>query len=240
MNIEIISTFSSKDYTYYGQQFLLSLEKFLDETIDVTLYLDDCNIHHSNRFCRKYLNTIKDLTLFKQKHINYVPTAWHTDVVKFSHKSYVICDAVEKTNNDIIIWLDADTIALQNITKKYLLDKISNNHYCSLIDRPKCAETGFLAFNLNHNDTRKVIAEFKEYYDKDLIFQIPEQHDAYVFSHVVRQYAKTKDVFPFDLCSTVEIKKHHFNDIFENYFIHLKGKRKNNPIKYMKKALKNT
>ena len=64
--------------------------------------------------------------------------------------------AVENIDSEWIIWLDADTEAIENIDINYLSKFMPFGYVSSYLGRPgRYTETGWLAWNMNHPDSMR-------------------------------------------------------------------------------------
>ena len=109
--IGIVSTFSDKGYSEYAHLLVNGLKTHLDKKIKVFLYIDTVKFKVSENISRISLEpSVPNLTKFKQRHADKIPTSFFNDGVRFSHKSYAIWHAAKNSNVDKLFWLDADTV----------------------------------------------------------------------------------------------------------------------------------
>ena len=123
--ITILTTFSDKGYEVYAKHCISSLQRFLAGDIEMIVYTDTPRDFNKPNWINKILEKeVPELTEFKKRNsYRTVPEGtkgfiW--DGVRFSHKSYAWCHAGLNTDSDIVIWLDADTEAIENIDINYL------------------------------------------------------------------------------------------------------------------------
>ena len=176
--ITILTTFSDKGYDVYAKHCVSSLQRFLSDDVEMIVYTDTPRSFDKPNWINKILESeVPDLTAFKKRNsYRVVPEGtkgfiW--DGVRFSHKSYAWCHAGLNTDSDIVIWLDADTEAIENIDINYLSKFMPFGYVSSYLGRPgRYTETGWLAWNMNHPDSKRFFQRFKQYYDEDLIYNL--------------------------------------------------------------------
>jgi hypothetical protein len=236
MKIGIVSTFSDKGYYEYANHFVSSLNKNLDKQVSVFLYIDG----NKKLFKRnKNINIINlekavpELTQFKSRNKNKPVNSFINDGVRFSHKSYAIWHAAMHSGVDLLIWLDADTELLKHVSAEYLKTFLPNEYFTSYLGRHSYSETGFIAFDLRNFHTKEFFDIFKNYYDSDRIYTLPAFTDCHVFD-ATRTELETSGKIKGHNLTPVEVKQ-PFNHVFDGYMIHLKGDRKDNRAKHIRK-----
>lgn len=105
------------------------------------------------------------------------PYTYKYDACKFAHKSYAIIDALETAETRRVYWLDADVQFLQTLDGDKLYNLVRGFYSAYLGRKGFHTETGFLAFDTSHEAHPEFVRIFREYYDKDLIFNLSEWHD---------------------------------------------------------------
>jgi hypothetical protein len=150
------------------------------------------------------------------------------DAVRFAHKVYAVTHAGRTLTEDVMFWMDADTITFERIPPSFLDRLLPDENYLCYLGRPKkdYTECGFVGYNLRHRANEAFMARFQQYYDEDLIFDESEWHDAYIFDIVRREFEESGAVENRSLTPT-HVGSHAFiNSELGNYMDHLKGKRK--------------
>ena len=148
----------------------------------------------------------------------------HT-VCRFSWKVQAQIHAIRNSTADYVIWLDADVVQTQPITDDQIMMLLPGaDHVATFLDRQprKYAETGWIAYNLHHAQTRPFINAVEEIYLSQRIFDLEQWHDAFVWDHV-RQQTQTP--------MRSLLHNNHTNDPFAHsdlaqHFQHHKGPRK--------------
>jgi len=60
------------------------------------------------------------------------------------------------------------------------------------LGRPNYSECGFLYFNLKHKDTKDYAKYMQELYDKDIIYNLEEQHDSFIWDYARMKFEKER------------------------------------------------
>jgi hypothetical protein len=238
MKIGIVSTFSDKGYQEYGQFFIESCKKHINKDIEIFLYIDTVSIVPTENM--KVLNlepSCPDLVKFKERNKDKAGKSWMWDAVRFSHKTYATFHAAETYNVDYLIWLDSDTEIYNDISKEYLLTFLPKGTFVGYLGRDGTSETGFLIFDMHHPHAKDFFNRYKEFYNNDEVYTIPEWHDAYVFDHVRKELEAKNLITSFNI-SLPGVKKNHFNSTFDGYMIHYKGDEKSQRNEKIAKKLR--
>ena len=125
----VVTTFNQNGYNVYANKFIKSFNDKVDKRIPLVVYAEDCQPVGDDRtliFDAK--QTLVKLNNFKSKWAN-VPKAngkcppeikarrprdWHKefkwDAVRFANKVYAVFDAYYQNKEDLIVWMDADTV----------------------------------------------------------------------------------------------------------------------------------
>jgi hypothetical protein len=237
MKIKIISTFSDNGYEEYGKHFVESCKKFVSRDIDICLYIDNINLQSENNITILNLEeSAPNLTKFKERNKEKTFKDWHHDAVRFSHKTYATFHSVD-TSLDYLIWLDSDTEIYDIITPEYLLNLLPKGNFVGYLGREKVSETGFLIFDMKHPSATDFFDRYQWYYDTDSIYSLPEFHDAYVFDIVRKEFEHSNKIKSYNI-SPPNLKKGHFNVVFDGYMIHYKGDDKSQRDIKIAKALR--
>lgn len=227
MKILVVSTFSDAGYTEYGKNLIESCKKYLDQNIELHLYIDDVYIENTkNLKTLRLADSIPELTDFKNRNghrTGFKDFRW--DGVRFSYKSYVMCHAAKNNDVDILIWLDADTEIINHIDQTYLLNFFDPNIFVGFLGRKGAPETGFLIFNMRDPNAKTFFNKFEWYYNSDEIYNLDQYHDAWVFQELKNEFVnqgliKAKNITPDG------VQKHPFNATFKDHMVHFKGEAK--------------
>lgn len=149
------------------------------------------------------------------------------DAVRFAHKTYAIFDAARRTDADVLIWIDADTRFFAPVTMQELDILAPAGSAASCLRRRNYSECGFVAYNLRHPETVRLLAEFEAMYTQDLLFAEREFHDSYLFD-VVRKRAQARGAHIHDIADGIGWQTSHvlINSRLGAFMDHMKGDRK--------------
>ncbi len=210
MNFSVVTTFHQQGYDQYGKRMIETFIKNWPTEVKLYVYAEDCKVFESapNLVVADLHQSSQDLVTFKNKWRG-VPKAngdvsadpvrsrrkdagkgfkWHA--IRFAHKVYAIFDCAKKTDSDILIWMDADTICHSPISLSDLQKMIpTNKDLCFLGRKGKYSECGLYSLNLRSESTQNFLKEFQRFYDEaeNGIFTLEEWHDSYVFDAVRRR-----------------------------------------------------
>jgi hypothetical protein len=239
MKIGIVSTFSDKGYHEYAKHFVSSLNKNLDDQVSVFLYIDGNKKlfkRNDNISIINLENAVPELTQFKSRNKDKPVDSFINDGVRFSHKSYAIWHAAMHSGVDILIWLDADTQLIKQVSAEYLQKFLPTGYFTSYLGRDTYSETGFIAFDLRNSHSKEFFDIFKNYYDSDKIYTLQAYTDCHVFDATRNELENLKKITGYNI--SPNMTKSHFNETFKGYMVHFKGGRKNNREKYIRKNKK--
>jgi hypothetical protein len=215
MNFTVVTTFHKEGYELYGKRMIETFLKNWPKEVILIVYAEDCTVVESapNLIVRDLHKESPELVAFKEKWKN-VPKAngdvsadpirsrrkdagkgfkWHA--IRFAHKVYSIFDAARKSNSDILMWMDADTICHSPITIQNLEKMISSKKdLCYLGRKGKYSECGLYSMNLKSSQTWDFLKEFQRVYDEaeNGIFLMEEWHDSFVFDEVRRKFPQLR------------------------------------------------
>ena len=153
--------------------------------------------------------------------------SYRWDAVRFAHKSYALFDAARRTDADVLIWIDADTRFFADVGLAELAVLAPTESAASCLRRPDFTETGFVAYNLRHPETRQLLAEFEAMYTDDLLFAEREYTDSWLFD-VVRERAEARGAHVYDIAEGGGWQASHvlINSRLGAFMDHMKGGRK--------------
>lgn len=87
------------------------------------------------------------------------------------------------------------------------------------------AETGFVLFDNSMEHFNIFLEHYKDFYERDLLFKLPQWHDAYIFTVIAHDMVKEDDLKILNLSG--DLNWHPFvTGILGEYMDHLKGDRK--------------
>ena len=151
-------------------------------------------------------------------------------------------DAYYQNKEDLVVWMDADTVCHSPITYEKFESFFKPRTWLSYLGRAhKWPECGFYGIRKSVAGGNEFIAEFKRVYDDadNGIFRMEEWHDSFVFNEVLKgmrhQYPDINDLSG----HLVKGEGHPLiNTELGAYFDHLKGDRKDQGISKRKDLFK--
>lgn len=234
----VVTTFNKSGYDEYGFKCISSYLDYWPDNSKLFVYAEDINIKENHKIKIININDLSNLTEFKNKNKNikelngYKTEEYNFlyDFVKFSHKSFVMFDAIKNLTTDWIIWLDGDTISHSPIDDKFF-SIFDTNALALFLERENMfSETGFLAFNRRHPKILKYLKLAELQYNATMVLNDSYYNSGYTDCHIfdyVRKKMFIDDGVYFKNVSNDLTDKHPFiNSILGNYMDHLKGQRK--------------
>lgn len=209
--IAVVTTFHDKGLKTYAQKMIDTFCQNWPKEVTLHLYPENCNPRvpdHSRIVLTDLSTSVPQLSAFKDRwksvpHANgdiskfprlaarkdsHKPFKW--DAVRFAHKVYTIFHCAKNIDDDVLIWMDADTICHSPITITDLDRMIPETaDLCYLGRDKKYTECGLYSMNLRSTATQNFLAAFQKMYDQAEtgIFTLDEWHDSFVFDAVRNQ-----------------------------------------------------
>jgi hypothetical protein len=194
---EAITTCSVDGWNAYGARMTRAFRHYWPAEVPLTLYTEgDFTpvLASIDAPCRlpQWLFDFKERHRKNGKaHGKMANTAYNFrfDAVRFAHKTAAVIDAAERSERDLLIWIDADTVTHSQVTIEFLRELAPGAaHVISWLDRQfKYPECGFYILNLRNPETMALIREWKALYTSDLLFHLPEWHDSYVLETLIKK-----------------------------------------------------
>jgi len=213
--ITVVTTFHKEGLDLYGQRFLYSFAKNVDQRIKMLVYAEDCNPVNPNPMQITILDAkevLPKLNAFKERwknvpHANGIPPEeirrkrkdhnkkFKWDAVRFANKVYAVFDACERSK-DWCVWMDADTFVHSNWSYDEFKECLPDTSWITYVGRGKGSQTwpecGFYGLNLNSPICKDFLEEFERVYEdaENGIFLLEEWHDSYVFGDILNTCKK--------------------------------------------------
>lgn len=243
----LVTTFNANGYHLYGKTMIQTFLKHWPKEVRLHVYAEGIQVEESgpNLIVCDLHSSCPDLVAFKQRHdtnlkahgkanLGITPKGkpiglgFRWDAVRFAHKVYSICHAGQTVESDVLIWIDADTRTFADIDINFLESFIPESSYtCYLGRKGKYTECGFVTYNRRHPLHLEFLNLFKNFYDSDRIFELPEWHDSYVWDFV-RKHFENQGMTNTNITENLNIKEGHpfINSPLGQFMDHLKGERK--------------
>lgn len=201
IKIDVVTSFNKSYYERIGKYSITTWLKYWPKEIKMLCYVEDCYLENHERIIQIPLSSL-DLEFH-----NFMNNENYKNRTKtFAKKGYSWVDAVERSNADWLIWLDADLMTKQPITYE-VLEKFCDSNLLSsfmgvwyegkrdetgkdiLFDKPKFgSETCIYFFNLKHPDAKNFARRYKEYYSKGITHNLRRFIDTDVYGACVLEY----------------------------------------------------
>jgi hypothetical protein len=110
------------------------------------------------------------------------------DCLKFGHKVAALTDVASKVGEDLLIMIDADTLAHDTADCEWLYNLFRADTYIAWLHRNRgYPECGFMMFKCWRPEHTRFMSELRTIYESGKIFEEDETHDSYIFQQIVRR-----------------------------------------------------
>lgn len=207
MKIDVITSFDQNYYDTIGQQAVESWIAHWPTEMNITCYLEQCNITPNDRIITIDFDVF-DNSYWELQH----DTSLKSRVKTFAKKAWCFMHAAATSTADRLIWIDADVITQKTITSDFLgsimPDSALSTHLGVTYQEDKrgrpgpwlVPETGFFAVNLLHAKFDKFIAEYRRRYLERDYQDLRRFYDNDVYGAAIT-HCNTE---VFDLCCTLK------------------------------------
>ncbi len=194
----VVTTWNDRIYESHGVNF----DKTYNWPFPRIAYNEDRDMFDIIPECKRFVENARKrgmtdeekLKLRQKNMVSATPKDWHFDVIRFSYKVYAYTHAVL---NDMakrgIMYFDADFVFKDGppVDEKWISDNVHRDHapvsYLSSTGEIM-AESGFVYFNMEHPETRNLVAEIRNCYDSGSVFNMDRWDDGYVLGWVLRDF----------------------------------------------------
>jgi len=246
----VLTTFNHQGLDRYAQRFINTFDKNMPIEVDLILYTERAN--------PKIPKTKRNIVVRNVEHELYntlikfkrtygedprangqgpdgkrldAKKAFKWDAIRFSHKVYAVCDAAKRSDTDVLIWMDADSVVHSPMPISFLNSFVPEDVFmCYAGRKNKYTECGWYSMNLRYANADKFFDEFQRMYDEaeEGIFLEKEWHDSYIYDVVRIDHENTYGTRNKDFSSKIIEKEGHpiINSELGAYIDHLKGDRK--------------
>lgn len=189
MKFDVITSFNETYYNNIGKDCVETWLKYWPAEMSLTCYVEEFELPAQDR--------IKQITFdqLPAEYSEFQKSDERGRVKLFAKKAYSIIHAMNNTDADRIIWVDADVITekplpisvLEKLCKK---DQLATymQVYHEVDDKTfVSAETGFFILNTRHEYFPKFRDRYTEYYNKHLKENLRRFYDGEVFGAVISE-----------------------------------------------------
>jgi hypothetical protein len=212
MKIDVMTSFSKEYYDHVGKHSITSWLEYWPRDIQMLAYVENCELEHNDR-----IKQIDIATLDEEFYGFMRDPEVKSRIKTFAKKGYSWVHAVLTSDADYLIWLDADVMTKQPITREFLEaqcdpdllstfmgvwyeGKRDENGNDIKFEKPLfSSETCVYFFNLKHPEAKSFARRYKEYYTKKITQNLRRFIDTDVFGACVIEFqdrAKFKDINP--------------------------------------------
>jgi hypothetical protein len=248
MKYTVITTFNQRGLAEYGQRMINTFEQYWPSSVDLVIYTENCTpiVKRANTRVLDIFQSSAECTAFVSKHKDnseanggrgpHNQAFWNPkksfrwQAVRFCYKVFAINHALDTTDTDWVIWLDADTHTHSPVSAEWLQSLCPDEYMSCYLGRDNYhSECGWIAYNKHHTNISQFVNGVAAMYTSDAIFNYPEWHDSYIWDRVREQYNQSMfyNLNPFP--NTKGLAKHPFiNSKLGECMDHVKGARKEN------------
>lgn len=159
---------------------------------------------------------------------------FRNNAIKFVHKTFPIWHCYKEQKTDWLIWLDCDALCFKSVDIDFLKSICKENTTVSYLGRKtKYSECGFLAWNLNHPETKRFLEEWEDLYTSGKFIELAETHDSWTFDYVRLKWNRPELFNDLNAISTTD-KNPFGNSLIGSHFWHGKGDNKGVQLKKAK------
>lgn len=160
-------------FQQYGQKLLQTLNEW--STLPVRVYSEDELTTQSWP-----LQQVDGWQSFQDDTAHIKPTSYLYDARRFAHKVYAQLDAFN-SDHRYVVWLDADVVVTAELTEDFLKGLLDGG-FCAFLGRDLTyTETGFLIFDILHDDFPEFHRRYRDLYDNRRLFSLPYWIDCLAF-----------------------------------------------------------
>lgn len=239
MKYSVVTSFSQKGYLQYGRRFVETFNQYWPKEVDLYVYhegsivnnsIKNMNLFVASKDCKEFITRHQDSILVKGRMVNQ-PYKWKSNAVpvgynfrydawKFCRKIFALAHAAENLKEGKLFWVDADVVTFSNVPLN-LLDEVlpEKYHTCYLGRKRSHSECGFVGYNLDTLQGRRLIKDFAELYATDKFLVLEEWHDSYVYDYIRKVVGVTGN----DISAGLYSGHVFINSILGKYMDHIKG-----------------
>ncbi len=187
MTYHFVTSHSPRQYDLYAKDMLDSAERFLPQDGSARLTVYDEESLSRDDGLRRFLKQWADKP-FANGMLKDGTYEYRLQAVRFAFKVFAYthpANTKNLTDDDWLIWLDADTKFTAPVTEEWLRDVCPGGFMGSYIGRTDWdhSECGWIAFSMRYHG-REFLEKMRLMYTQDLLFGLPQWHDSYVFDTV--------------------------------------------------------
>lgn len=213
MKIDVMTSFSKSYYDHIGKHSITSWLEYWPKDVQMLAYVENCELEPNERITQIDIATLDEEFYRFMRDPNV-----KSRIKTFAKKGYSWVHAVENSNADYLIWLDADVMTKQPVTKEFLEQQCNPELLSTFMgvwydgkrdehgnevkfEKPLfSSETCVYFFNLKHPLAKQFARRYKEYYTQKITQNLRRFIDTDVFGACVLEFkekgAKFCDINP--------------------------------------------
>lgn len=199
MKIEVITSFNQEYYNNIGHACVASWLQYWPADYMLTCYVEEFCLPDHPR-----INQI-DFTELGESYRQFQSSDEKGRVKTFAKKAYSVIHAMEHSQADRIIWLDADVLTTSPIPKSVVESLCPDNTLATYMQvyhekdgrEWVSAETGVFVLNTRHIEFTKFAQRYRQYYDEHIKTNLRRFYDGEVFGAVANEFNSSLK----DLCA---------------------------------------
>lgn len=215
MKFSVVTTYAHRHWVEYAQRCVESFRKFWSVDIPLAIY-KDAQLEAQSPWLRP----------FKQRHAHRPTENYRFDAVRFAHKVAAIDLAFDRSDSDVLIWMDADCVTHAPVDGEWLSSLLGDADFGYLRRARKYPECGFMMLRTNDAGSRLIDA-LVDLYVTDKLFELAEWHDSWAIEQVRDALEQKGTLSCVSLSGDAEDTGHPLiNGPLGTRLDHCKGKRK--------------
>jgi hypothetical protein len=246
MKYTVITSFHEEGLKQYGQRMIRTFERHWPTEVDLIVCAENCQpeVTRSNSLVYDLMQVSNNCRAFVERHRNNPlahgqdgpPEVWNPkksfrwNAVRFAYKVFSVALCADNLSSGWMIWLDADSHTHSPVPLDWLNKVCPDSAMISYLGRGEKyhSECGWVAYNLDHPETRNFIRDFVGMYNTDQIFDEREWHDSYIWDVVRKRYHPNNNFYNLNPSYNDKgLAGHPFiNSELGLYMDHVKGDRK--------------
>ena len=206
MKYTVITSFHQEGLNQYGQRMINTFERHWPDDVNLIVCAENCQPKIARPTTKVYdlMDVSANCRAFVERHrtnplahgqagpgdVWNPKKAFRWNAVRFAYKVFSVALCANNISSGWMIWIDADTHTHSTVTKSWLDEVCPESAMISYLGRGEKyhSECGWVAYNLDHPETRNFIADFVGMYNTDGIFNEREWHDSYIWDLVRKKY----------------------------------------------------
>lgn len=223
--MRVVTTCSKDGFERYGHRILETWHHW-PVGAELWWYTEGFTLPPTPGVVQISMDKLQDLQAFKRKHAQYVAPNYLYDVVRFAHKVYAACDALNDYKG-VGVWLDGDCVTRKDIPAGFIEGHLKRSYMALLKRKGMYTETGFWVMDCTHPQHEDFLATWRAWYETGAFQALANWTDCETLDATVRKFEKAGLITTTSLSGDFEKEMHPMAKIpLGAYIDHCKGARK--------------